>query len=82
MNTQDINTNNDEPIKGQDFANLKEEREKPSSHGKVADQKGGDFSELEETRMEHPPQHREENGSEKDHVEITKGNSDQTNGAS
>ena len=60
----------DLPIEGQDFADPKEElKEKPSSHGEVANQKGGDFSELEESRMEHPPKHREENGSSKDDVD-------------
>jgi len=55
------------PVEGQDFADPKEElNEKPSSHGEVGNQKGGDFSELEKSRMEHPPKQRDENGSEKD----------------
>lgn len=55
------------PVEGQDFADPKEAlKEKPSSHGEVANQKGGDFSELEESRMENPPKHRDENGSSKD----------------
>jgi hypothetical protein len=58
------------PVKGQDFADPKEEpKDKPSSHGEVANQKGGDFSELEESRMENPPKHREENGSDKDDLD-------------
>lgn len=58
------------PVKGQDFADPKEElKEKPSSHGEVANQKGGDFSELEESRMENPPEHRDENGSGKKDVD-------------
>lgn len=60
----------DLPVEGQDFANPKEElTNKPSSHGEVANQKGGDFSELEESRMEHPPKHRDENGSTKDDLD-------------
>ncbi|RZL18371.1 MAG: hypothetical protein EOO96_27505 [Pedobacter sp.] len=52
------------PVEGQDFADPKEElKQKPSSHGEVANQKGGDFSELEESRMDNPPEHRDENGS-------------------
>ena len=58
------------PVEGQDFADPKEElTNKPSSHGEVANQKGGDFSELEESRMEHPPKHRDENGSTKDDLD-------------
>lgn len=58
------------PVKGQDFADPKEElKEKPSSHGEVANQKDGDFSELEESRMENPPKHRDENGSSKDDLD-------------
>jgi len=61
------------PIKGQDFEDPnKKNKEKPSSHGEVANQKDGDFSELEESRMEHPPQHRDENGSSQDDVDQTK----------
>ncbi|MGA9648818.1 hypothetical protein [Pedobacter sp.] len=55
------------PVEGQDFADPKEKlNEKPSSHGEVGNQKGGGFSELEKSRMEHPPKQRDENGSEKD----------------
>ncbi len=55
---------------GQDFADPKEEgKDKPSSHGEVANQKGSDFSELEESRMENPPKHRDENGSSKDDLD-------------
>jgi len=58
------------PIEGQDFADPKEElTNKPSSHGEVANQKGGDFSELEKSRMENPPKHRDENGSTKDNLD-------------
>ena len=58
------------PIEGQDFADLKEElTNKPSSHGEVANQKGSDFSELEKSRMENPPKHRDENGSTKDDLD-------------
>ncbi|MGQ7852719.1 hypothetical protein ACUN24_00565 [Pedobacter sp. WC2501] len=58
------------PIEGQDFADTKEElTNKPSSHGEVANQKGGDFSELEKSRMENPPKHRDENGSTKDDLD-------------
>ena len=58
------------PIEGQDFADPKEElTNKPSSHGEVANQKGGDFSELEKSRMENPPKHRDENGSTKDDLD-------------
>ncbi len=60
------NQNGELPIKGQDFADPKNEsKDKPSSHGEVANQKGSDFSELEESRMENPPEHRDENGSSK-----------------
>lgn len=58
------------PVEGQDFADTKQELEdKPSSHGEVANQKGSDFSELEESRMENPPKHRDENGSSKDDLD-------------
>jgi hypothetical protein len=58
------------PVDGQDFADPKEElTNKPSSHGEVANQKGSDFSELEESRMENPPKHRDENGSTKDDLD-------------
>lgn len=62
------------PVKGQDFADPKDEiGKKPSSHGEVANQKGGDFSELEESRMENPPEHREGNGSGKKDVDSDTG---------
>ena len=58
------------PVEGQDFADPKEElNEKPSSHGEVANQKGSDFSELEESRMENPPEDRDTNGSEKSGID-------------
>jgi len=58
------------PVEGQDFADPKEKlKETPSSHGEVANQKDGDFSELEESRMENPPKHRDENGSSKDDLD-------------
>lgn len=58
------------PVEGQDFADPKKElKEKPSSHGEVANQKDGDFSELEESRMEKPPKHRDDNGSGKEDVD-------------
>nr|WP_315423341.1 hypothetical protein [uncultured Pedobacter sp.] len=58
------------PIEWQDFADPKEElTNKPSSDGEVANQKGGDFSELEKSRMENPPKHRDENGSTKDDLD-------------
>ena len=61
------------PVEGQDFANPKEELEKkPSSHGEVGNQKGGDFSELEESRMDNPPAHRDENGSSIEDVDSDK----------
>lgn len=67
---------NDEnlPVEGQDFADHdKEENKKPSSHGEVANQKDGDFSELEESRMENPPRKRDDNGSSSDDVDSTNG---------
>lgn len=63
------NPEEDLPIEGQDFADPKEEIKKPSSHGEVANQKDGDFSDLEESRMENPPKHRAENGSSKDDLD-------------
>ncbi|TCO29027.1 hypothetical protein EV200_102446 [Pedobacter psychrotolerans] len=69
------------PIEGQDFADPKEESiKKPASHGEVANQKGSDFSALEESRMDHPPKDRDENGSNKDDVDSPKGEVDQSNG--
>jgi len=73
--------NADLPIEGQDFADPKEElNDKPSSHGEVANQKDGDFSDLEESRMEHPPKHRDENGSDKNDTDNPKDEVDQSNG--
>ncbi|QPH41438.1 hypothetical protein [Pedobacter endophyticus] len=69
MNNQEDNNEN-LPVEGQDFADTEKElKEKPSSHGEVANQKEGDFTELEASRMEHPPKHREDNGSSKDDVD-------------
>jgi len=69
------------PIEGQDFADPKEESiKKNASHGEVANQKGSDFSDLEESRMEHPPKNRDENGSDKNDVDNPKGDVDQSNG--
>lgn len=60
------NSKDKKVVKGQDFAKPEDENQKPSSHGEVANQKDGDFTELEESRMDHPPKHRETNGSEKE----------------
>ena len=66
-------TENDPSVIGQDFANPDDTvNKKQPSHGETANQKDGDFSELEESRMEHPPQHRDENGSSQDDVDQTK----------
>lgn len=73
-----VNNEDKLPVEGQDFADA-DQKQKPSSHGEVANQKDGDFSELEETRMENPPKHRDENGSSKDDVDDTK-SVDQTKG--
>lgn len=54
----------DKVIKGQDFVKPEEKNQKPSSHGEVANQNGSDFTDLEESRMDNPPKHREVNGSE------------------
>lgn len=71
------------PIEGQDFADPKEElKKKPSSHGEVANQQDGDFSDLEESRMENRPKKRDTNGSDKDDVDDLSGNVDQENGVS
>ncbi|SDC57267.1 hypothetical protein SAMN04488024_102407 [Pedobacter soli] len=65
-----VKTENEPSVIGQDFANPdKEVNKKQPSHGEVANQKGGDFSELEKSRMENPPQHRVNNGSDKDDVD-------------
>lgn len=63
-------TEKNQSVTGQDFAkpNDKENKKQPS-HGEVANQKDGDFSELEKSRMENPPRHRESNGSDKDDVD-------------
>ncbi|MFC4212923.1 hypothetical protein ACFOWA_17130 [Pedobacter lithocola] len=68
------------PVKGHDFASPENEEQKPSSHGEVANQKGSDFTDLEESRMDHPPKHRDTNGSTKDDAEKPKGDVDQENG--
>lgn len=61
---------NDPSVIGQDFANSDTaSKEKKSSHGEVANQKEGDFSALEQSRMENPPKHREKNGSDKSDVD-------------
>ncbi|WP_316804838.1 hypothetical protein [Pedobacter nototheniae] len=68
-------------IEGQDFADPKaEQKEKPSSHGETANQKDGDFSELEESRMEHPPKHRDDNGSDKSDTDDPQGSVSQQDG--
>ncbi|QIL38831.1 hypothetical protein G7074_05755 [Pedobacter sp. HDW13] len=65
-----VKTENDPSVIGQDFANPDETaNKKQPSHGEVANQKDGDFSELEKSRMENPPQHRERNGSDKNDVD-------------
>ncbi|RNL51296.1 hypothetical protein [Pedobacter jejuensis] len=69
-----------EPIEGQDFAKPEEEDQKPSSHGEVANQKGSDFTDLEESRMDHPPKHRDTNGSTKDDTDKPKNNLEQEKG--
>ena len=69
------------PVEGQDFADPKEElHEKPSSHGEVANQKGSDFSELEESRMENPPKKRDTNGSEESGIDANTDSPKQENG--
>jgi hypothetical protein len=45
-------------IKGQDFKEPKDKEEKPLSHGEVENSKTGDFTELEESRMDNPPKKR------------------------
>lgn len=66
-------------VKGQDFAKPEADSKKPS-HGEVANQKGGDFSELEETRMDHPPESRDTNGSENENTTHQESRPNQTNG--
>lgn len=69
------------PIEGQDFADPKEDiNQKPSSHGEVANQKDGDFSDLEESRMEHPPKQRDENGSDESDTDDPQGGINQADG--
>lgn len=69
-----IAEDSEEIIEGQDFANPKHELlKKPSSHGEVGNQQEGDFSDLEESRMEHPPKHRDGNGSNKNDSDNPKG---------
>lgn len=70
----------EEPVKGQDFAKPKAENKKPSSHGEIANQKSGDFSDLEESRMEQPPKHRDTNGSNKSDTDEPNGNINQGKG--
>ncbi|WP_343523329.1 hypothetical protein [Pedobacter sp.] len=66
---KDENQDKKLPVERHDFARQeKNQKNKPSSHGVVANQNGGNFSELEKSRMENPPSHREENGSDKDDV--------------
>jgi len=74
------NSNENNPVKGQDFAKPEEVNKKPSSHGEIANQKGGDFSELEESRMDNPPEDRDTNGSQKSDTEEPKGGVDQEQG--
>lgn len=75
------NLTDEDAVKGQDFADPKAEKaQKPSSHGEVANQKDGDFSELEESRMEHPPKHRDGNGSDKHDTDNPKGSVSQQEG--
>ena len=69
------------PVKGQDFADPNEElNDKPSSHGEVANQKGSDFSELEESRMDNPPEKRDTNGSENSGTDTHADTQNQENG--
>ncbi|MCX2576154.1 hypothetical protein [Pedobacter sandarakinus] len=77
-NTKDANL----PVEGQDFANPDELKSHPSSHGEVANQKGGDFSDLEKTRMEHPPEERDTNGSSESDVDTPKNDQEQSKGTS
>ncbi|GGI22169.1 hypothetical protein [Pedobacter mendelii] len=72
--------NDQEPVKGQDFAKTDDENQKPSSHGEVSNQKGGDFTELEESRMENPPKNRDTNGSSKSDTKKAKGYVEQRKG--
>jgi len=67
---EDENQQGKLPVKGHDFARHEEEGQKKKSalKSKAASQKDGNFSELEKSRMENPPDHREENGSDKDDV--------------
>ena len=61
---QDINL-----LKGSDFASsTRKEAEKPSSD-LDSDKKSDEFTELEKSRMDRPPEHREDNGSDQSHVD-------------
>lgn len=68
-----MTTNENLPVEGQDFADHSHDDKKKPSHGEVANQKGSDFSELEESRMENPPRKRDDNGSSKEDVDSTNG---------
>lgn len=61
---QSKNEDKSKAVKGQDFEKPKGSEEKPSSHGELANQKEGDFTELEESRMDNPPKKRLPDGSE------------------
>ncbi|KQR65215.1 hypothetical protein [Pedobacter sp. Leaf176] len=75
------NKQENSPVEGQDFADPKEElNDKPSSHGEVANQKGSDFSELEESRMDNPPKERDTNGSENSGTDTHANTQNQENG--
>jgi len=74
-------TKEEQLVKGQDFADpKKEEKEKPSSHGEIANQKGSDFTDLEESRMENPPEDRDTNGSENSNDGLSSENLNQEKG--
>ena len=76
-----IKTKEEQPVKGQDFADPKNESDKkPSSHGEVANQKDGDFTDLEESRMDNPPAQRDTNGSENPKNNSSSENLSQENG--
>jgi len=69
-------TENDPSVIGQDFANPDDTvNKKQPSHGETANQKDGDFSDLEKSRMENPPRHRVENGFNKNDVNSNPTNS-------
>ncbi|MCZ4225512.1 hypothetical protein [Pedobacter rhodius] len=71
---------NKQAVKGQDFAKPEEENKKTPSHGEVANQTGGDFSDLEESRMDNPPEKRDANGSDKSDTDAYTGNVNQEKG--